>query len=173
MPWKYVNTHPNAIRWATSSACQCSSGLKYVCTNRELTRRIAKQIFQTDSSDHASSSDPIGDRTLVAFAADPSVVAADAWEASKGSGSFDLDLRFSPWKGTERRFVWRKSMILYSCIETDPLTRDNPSALQRNLHSINHAFAFWEWEYTQYSSKFSNSLSNIDHKTAILLTTQR
>jgi len=35
------------MRWATSRACQCSSGLKYVCTNKALTTRNAKQSAKT------------------------------------------------------------------------------------------------------------------------------
>lgn len=35
--------YPNAMRWATSRACQCSSGLKYVCTSSELIIRVTRQ----------------------------------------------------------------------------------------------------------------------------------
>lgn len=102
-----------------------------------MTRRTAKQTFQTDSSLHASSN-RVGDRTLATFAGAPSVVSADARETcSNGSGSFDvdLDLRFNPWKGTERRFVSRKSMILHSCIEADPLRLNNQSTPAQILNS--------------------------------------
>lgn len=39
--------YPNVMRCATSSACQCSSGLKYVCTSKEFNMRKAKQSIKT------------------------------------------------------------------------------------------------------------------------------
>lgn len=38
--------YPNAMRCPTSKACQCSSGLKYVCTSKEFVIRMARQTIK-------------------------------------------------------------------------------------------------------------------------------
>ncbi len=46
--------YPKAIRCATSRACQCSSGLKYVCTSIAFMRRNAKHSLHTHFSSQAA-----------------------------------------------------------------------------------------------------------------------
>ena len=50
-----ILSYPNAMLCATSRACQCSSGLKYVCTSKEFAIRKAKQNIKVFVDDEKRS----------------------------------------------------------------------------------------------------------------------